>query len=287
MENARAAWAFQRDEITEHHVYAALAASCGEPANRAVLERLAREELRHYEFWRSFTKKDAFPRKLVVRGYVALGRLLGLAFALKLMERLEQGIQGVYGRLEGRFPGAGRIAEEEAGHEKALLEMIEDGKLAYAGAVVLGLNDALVELTGTLAGLTFAFQNGRLIGATGLIMGFAASLSMSASSFLAAQEEKNDGREPLRAAAITGAAYLLTVVLLVSPYFLVQNVYFAMSVMIALTASIIAMYTFYVSVAKSTRFWGRFARMAAISFGVAALSFGVGWFVKRAFGVEL
>ena len=51
--------------------------------------------------------------------------------------------------------------------------MIDEEKLKYIGAVVLGMNDALVELTGTLAGLTLALQNEKLVGVAGLITGVA------------------------------------------------------------------------------------------------------------------
>ena len=68
--------------------------------------------------------------------------------------------------------------------------MIQEERLEYVGSIVLGLNDALVELTGALAGYTFAFQNTRLIALTGLITGIAASLSMASSEFLAHRAEE-------------------------------------------------------------------------------------------------
>ena len=54
--------------------------------------------------------------------------------------------------------------------EKALLEMLDEERLKYVGSMVLGLNDALVELTGSLAGFTFAMQNTKLIALSGLIV---------------------------------------------------------------------------------------------------------------------
>ena len=48
--------------------------------------------------------------------------------------------------------------------------------------MVLGMNDAMVEMTGTLAGLTLAMQNTRLIALSGLITGIAATLSMRRAS---------------------------------------------------------------------------------------------------------
>ena len=91
-----------------------------------------------------------------------------------------------------------------------LLSMLDEEALKYMGSVVLGLNDALVELTGALAGLTFAFQNTKLIALTGLITGISASLSMAASEYLSsrADGEENAGRSAL----YTGIAYIITVI---------------------------------------------------------------------------
>ena len=68
--------------------------------------------------------------------------------------------------------------------------MIREKQLDYVGSIVLGLNDALVELTGALAGLTLALQNTRLIAIAGLITAIAASFSMAASEYLS---NKSDG----------------------------------------------------------------------------------------------
>jgi len=54
-------------------------------------------------------------------------------------------------------------------------DLIEEKRLEYTGSIVLGLNDALVEMTGALAGLTLALQNTRLIALSGLVTGIAAA----------------------------------------------------------------------------------------------------------------
>ena len=68
----------------------------------------------------------------------------------------------------------------------------------YTGSIVLGLNDALVELTGALAGLTLALQDTKLIALTGSITGIAAALSMGASEYLSTKSEDVD-RSPVKA----------------------------------------------------------------------------------------
>ncbi len=56
------------------------------------------------------------------------------------------------------------------------------------GSMVLGMNDALIELTGALAGFTFAMQNTRIVALAGLITGVSATLSMTSSSYLSIQK---------------------------------------------------------------------------------------------------
>ena len=276
----------QRAEITEHAIYSALAARCRDAGNRQVLAQVAEEERRHYEVWRSITGRDLQPVRWRVAVYGLLARVFGLAFALKLMEGGEERAQAFYREMVPHYPQVQGIGEDEKRHEKALVALLRDERLAYAGAVVLGLNDALVELTGTLAGLTLAFRNGPLIAMTGLVMGIAAAMSMAASGYLSAQEGETQD-DPVKSALYTGVAYLLTVLVLVAPYFLFANVFAALAVTLTLTVVIIAGYTSYIAVAKELAFRPRFLRMAAISIGVAVISFGIGWGLKHAVGVEV
>jgi VIT1/CCC1 family predicted Fe2+/Mn2+ transporter len=243
--------------------------------------------MRHYTVWRSITGREIAPQMWRVKFYVALARLFGLSFALKLMEGGEESAQAFYREVAADYPQVAAIGEDEKRHEKALVDLLNDERLAYAGAIVLGLNDALVELTGTLAGLSLAFGNGSLIAVTGLIMGIAASLSMASSGYLSAQEGESDGANPIKSALYTGVTYLVTVLILVAPYFLFGSVFTALTVMLALSVLIIAGYTFYISIAREVPFTLRFARMAAISLGVATISFGIGWVLKRFVGVDI
>ena len=194
-----------------------------------------------------------------------------------------------YASIKDKYEGVAQIEEDELQHEQKLIAILNDSRLNYAGSVVLGLNDALVEFTGTLAGLTFAFNNNKIVGATGLVMGFAASLSMAASGYLSSKEneETNENINPITASIYTGVSYLLTVAFLVSPYLIQDNPYIALALMLIVTVLIIAGYTYYISVAKAVSFKSRFTQMAAISLGVAAISFGVGLLIKHVFGVDV
>jgi len=277
---------YQRNEITEHHIYSRLATTLREPENRRVLERIAADELRHYREWRKYTQQDVQPDRPRVWKYYWIGRIFGFTFGVKLMERGEKDAHENYGRLKDAIPEAAIIANEEEQHESALLQMLDEERLRYTGSMVLGLSDALVELTGALAGLTLALQNTKLIAMTGSITGIAAALSMAASEYLSTKAEKTV-KNPLRASLYTGVAYLMTVLLLILPYLVATNYYVCLACSLALAVLIIALFNYYISVAKDEPFRRRFLEMAGLSLGVAAFSFVVGLVMRMFLGVEI
>lgn len=274
----------QRNEITEHHIYAGLARRTKDDENRRILKGIAEDELRHYEVIAGLTKREARPRRCRVWWYTLLASTLGVTFALKLMERGESVAQAVY--KESRKAAVRRLVADEQRHEKELIRLLSDERVEYAGSIVLGLNDALVELSGALAGFTLALQKPQLIALTGAITGFAASLSMAASGFLSAREENEESKNPLKSALYTGVAYVVVVSLLILPYLVLKDVWVSLGTMLGMSVLIIAGYTYYIAVAKELHFRRRFLEMALISLSVAAISFGVGLLLKSVFGVD-
>jgi len=277
---------FQRNEITEYYIYRALAAFARAGHNRDVLKRLADEELRHYHTWHKYSGEKVKPRVLKKWFYIAISAVFGVTFGIKLMEQGENNARASYAKVKDMAPEAETIEKEESEHENQLAGMINEDKLAYMGSMVLGLNDALVEFTGALAGFTFALQNSRLIAMTGLIMGFSASFSMAASEYLSTKTEST-GKNPLKASFYTGVAYLITVVVLVLPYFVLQNYYLSLLSTLALAVLLILAFTFYFSVVKEIKFKGRFLEMLVISMGVACASFLIGLAVRHILRVDV
>jgi len=277
----------QQHELTEHYIYLELAQMSTDEENKKILNEIAAQELEHYHFWKSVTGKEGKANQRRIKKYKRLASIFGLSFALRLMEKGEADASAFYESIGNEHPEALRIKQDEEDHEQKLIGILNDDRLNYAGAIVLGLNDALVEFTGTLAGLTFAFGNNLIIGSTGLVMGVAASLSMAASGYLASREDDNQETNPITSAIYTGTAYILTVVFLVLPYFLLSSPFIALGIMLATTILIIALYTYYISVAKAISFKTRFVEMALISLGVAVISFGIGILIKNVFGVEV
>jgi VIT1/CCC1 family predicted Fe2+/Mn2+ transporter len=277
---------FQRIEITEYHIYKRLAKSIKDPENSKILDQIADDELRHYNDWKEYTQREIKPNMWDVWKYYLISRIFGFTFGIKLMERGEEKAQENYSKLKGKIPNIDKWIHEEEIHEQKLLGMLDEERLRYAGSVVLGLNDALVELTGALAGLTLALQNVKLIALSGLITGIAASLSMAASEYLATRSEDTD-KHPVRAAIYTGIAYIITVTLLVLPYLLFDNYILDLIITLTVGVLIIAVFNYYISVAKDEPFRKSFLEMAGLSLGVATFSFIIGYFIRQWLGVDI
>lgn len=277
----------QQGELTESIIYEKIARFAKGEENKATLRRLAAEEKGHYQIWQKYTGIEMKPEMGKVLKYTLIARVLGFTFAVKLMEKGEENAQDEYAVLAEEVEESKAIRKQEEDHEHALLEMLDEERLQYVGSMVLGLNDALVELTGSLAGFVFALQNNRLIALSGLIVGISATFSMASSEFLAARSEGRS--DALKSCSYTGIAYLLTVVALIAPYLLLPaDMYIpALICMLAVVILIIAGFTYYTSVAQDEPFRSRFLEMAVISITVAVVSFIVGILAKKFLGVDL
>jgi VIT1/CCC1 family predicted Fe2+/Mn2+ transporter len=276
----------QRSEITEHFVYHKLSQSAVDPHNQSVLKQISDDELKHYNFWKQYTHQDAKPNKLSIWKYNLIVRVFGITFGIKLMEKVEGKAQAIYEEISKYVPATIDIEKDEKEHEKKLIDLIDEERLRYIGSMVLGLNDALVELTGALAGFTLAFRNTHLIAMAGFITGIAASLSMAASEYLSTKSDESS-RDPFKASAYTGSAYVITVLFLIFPYVIFANYYFCLGFTLFNAIIVILVFTFYVSVSKDISFWKRFSEMAMVSFGIATLTFFIGFFVRMFLKIDL
>lgn len=275
---------FQKNEITEYFVYKKLARK-QKGENAEVLERIANEELSHYNALKNLSGVEFSPSKFKILFYTFMSKIFGLTFALKLMERGEEKSQKGYEKFSDFIPDAKKILKEEAEHENLLINMIDEERIGYIGSIVLGLNDALVELTGALAGLTFALPNPKIVGVAGFITGFSASLSMAASEYLS---QKSEGKEnPLKAALYTGIAYVFTVLLLIFSYFIIKNPYIDLLIALFFAFLIIFIFTLFVAVVKEISFKKTFFEMLFISFGVAFISFLIGFLARKFLKIEV
>lgn len=276
----------QKNEITEHHIYSKLADSIKDVKNARVLKKIAGDEKIHYEFWKQYTSADVKPGRWKILKFYWIAKILGLTFGIKLMEQGEGQAKINYEALSEYIKDAKKIAKDEDVHESQLISLIQEEKLDYAGSIVLGLNDALVELTGALAGLTFALQNTKLIALAGLITGIAAAFSMAASEYLS-QRTDGDTDNALKSSVYTGITYIITVFLLILPYLLLSNFMLCLAMTLAVALFIIFFFNYYISVAKDLNFKARFFEMAFISLGVSAVTFLIGVLIRQFLGIQI
>lgn len=277
---------FQRNEYTESIVYDRLASIEKDTSNSKVLRLISAEEKAHYYTLKKYTNTEVKPNRWRITKYYWLARILGITFAIKLMESSENSAHQEYARYT-ECEDLQRLSREEEIHEEKLIGLINEERLEYMGSVVLGLNDALVEFTGALAGFTLALSDHKLIALTGSITGIAAALSMASSEYLSTKSEGDKSKHPAKAAIYTGIAYIITVVALVAPFILISNVLIALGVMLATALIIIALFNYYYSVARGESFRKRFMEMAVLSFSVAGISFLIGYALKTFTGIDV
>ncbi|MDL2229302.1 VIT1/CCC1 transporter family protein, partial [Treponema sp. OttesenSCG-928-L16] len=271
---------YQRMELTDHAICSHIAHREKDEHNRMVLLVIAIEEKNHAELLQGYTGQRVTPNLILTAWYCLLTIFTGYTFVVKQLMKNEARASAAYEKMLHEIPQAQTVISDHLTHERSLGTMLDEDRLQYMGAMVLGLNDALVELTGTIAGLTFVLVNTRLIALSGIITGISATLSMAASNYLA---ERADGKQDaLKCSLYTGMAYLATVVCLVLPYLLFpKHMYVAaLCTMLGIVILIILFFNYYISVAKDLPFGRRFAEMAGLSLGVALISFFIGLGVK-------
>jgi VIT1/CCC1 family predicted Fe2+/Mn2+ transporter len=271
----------QRDEITELTIYHKIIPLVKSASNRQILERFAQQERKHCTILKNITTQEVAPLQRKVWFYYIITRLFGLNFGLKLLERDETQIIKFYDSLKDEYPEINAILQDEEEHERELLNLMKSPALDYASSIILGLNDALIELTGALIGFTLALAATHMVAIVGLITGCAASLSMASASYLSAREDGH--KKPLTSGIITGASYITTTILLIAPYVVISNAYIALICTLIMVIAIIAVFNFYAAVSKNVSFKKRFVEMLAISVIVGAINFGIGILIKRFF----
>ncbi|MCM1225241.1 MAG: VIT1/CCC1 transporter family protein [Lachnospiraceae bacterium] len=158
-------------------------------------------------------------------------------------------------------------------------------KYKYTGSLVLGMHDALVEISGIIAGLAFAFSDRNVIIMTAAIAAVAASLSMAAANFQAQRTENNP--DALRAAIYTGIMYITTSTILILPFMVVTNRFWALGLMAIMAVLIIFGFNCSMGILTRRPFMNRFLEMLGICAGVSIASFAIGAAAKYFMGITI
>lgn len=276
----------QRKELTEFLIYKKLASITKDPAKKRILLEISDVELSHAKELEKYTGRKVTPYRFGILKIYILSRIFGLTFALKLMETREVSAKEEYRKLDIDYKSKEKMIREEDEHELKLINMLDEDHLKYISSMVLGLNDALVEMTGALAGFTLALKNSHMIALVGLITGISATLSMASSEYLSQKTEQNS-RSPFKASIYTGMAYLFTVIALTIPFIIISHYMLALLSTLIISLLIIYFFNFFISVTQDLPFKKTFMEMAVLSFGVAFVSFVIGYLLRLFFDIDI
>jgi VIT1/CCC1 family predicted Fe2+/Mn2+ transporter len=276
------------DEWSDFTLYDRLAKTVGADSPFAgVLKTLSTTEHGHYEFWKKYVP-DEQPKlaKLKLYWILFLRRFFGLTFATRYLDRHEAKVVVEYRGLAELIPESDRAAfdamvADEKEHEKAFALKVESSAVRYISFVVLGLADALVEISGIHAGWLGLFDKTEIAGLAGVIAGGAASLAMASAAF--AQAKQGFQGSARLSAVYTGVSYFVTAVILATPYFLTTNMLLALFSSLSLAVVLLAISTWYSIVIQQKFFLRDFVEILAILFATTIVVFALGAFVSAEF----
>jgi VIT1/CCC1 family predicted Fe2+/Mn2+ transporter len=280
------------DEFTDHTLYERMSRSVSKDSEFAkTLGDLSTTELGHFEFWRKYAPEaEARPSMVKVYWVLFLRYVLGLTFAVRYLERHEATVIKAYKSVSHLIPAEDKakfdkVISDEETHEREFSRRIESSAVRYISFVVLGLADALVEITGIHAGSLGIYEQTEIAGLAGIIAGAAASLAMASAAF--AQAKQGFQGSAKLSAAYTGISYFITAIVLATPYFLTRSMTLAISVSLALAVLLLTIITFYSSVISSKPFTRDFLEILLIMFGVTVALYLFGYFIRVATGITI
>ena len=276
-----------QNELTEHIVYGKLARRERNPENRAVLERLSAQEKTHYEFWKTLIPGTTIkPYPLALYGTPLLRIIFGVTFTTKFLEGHEKNSIAMY---EGMLPmvpeshrsGLAHIIEDERSHERSLIGGLKEKRVSYIGFVALGLADAIVEITGVHAGFLGVTGSTLIAGISGVIVGFAAAISMGSAAYLQAKQDTE--KSAIVSAFVTGISYMVSVICLALPYFFIRTMLAAFVTSTSIGIILLAAFTFYGAIVFDRKFVREFGESVSLMLGTALATYILGTVVGYAF----
>ena len=283
------------DEYTDYAVYTKLSSrqKKNNPKFSEALSNLASAEKRHYEFWRKYSSDSSKPpkaRSMVVRLVLFLRFLFGASFAIKFLEKHEDKVIKQYKSVEHLIPEQDRsefelMVADEQEHEKMFAEQMQGSYVKYISFVILGLADAIVEISGIHAGSLGIYTSTELTGLAGIVAGAAASIAMASAAF--AQAKQGFQGSPSISAVFTGISYFVNAVVLATPYFLTRNMSVAISISVILAIIIIAFVSYYNSVISDSSFVRDFSELAGIMLGATVALYFFGSFIRALLGITI
>lgn len=282
-----------KDEYKDYLVYSRLAKHNSGKKNQfgEIFSKLANTERTHYDFWKKYSGVEA-PKtsKWGARFIIFISLLFGTTFAIKLLEKHETTTIVKYKSVAHLIPDEDKefftnmIVEEEK-HEHDFRNDVQSSYVKYISFVILGLADAIVEISGIHAGSLGIYNSTRLTGFAGIIAGAAASIAMASAAY--AQAKQGFSGSPTISAAFTGISYFASAVTLATPYFITDNASLAVTISITFAVIILGVTNYYNAVITEKSFVRDFAEMVAITFGATIVLFILGQLIRSTFGITI
>lgn len=278
------------DEFNDSALYKRLSTTVAEDSPFAsVLKQLSATEDKHYEFWKKYAPEEK-PKVdgLRLAWVLFLRRVLGLTFASRYLDRREASTVKEYQAIAGLIPVEDKAAFEEMvadeqEHEKEFAQRVESNTVRYISFVVLGLADALVEISGIHAGSLGIYNKTELAGLAGVVAGAAASLAMASAAY--AQAKQGFHGSARLSAIYTGVSYFVSAVLLATPYFLTRSMVYALSTSLVLAVVMLALTTYYSAVIANQRFTKDFLKILGVLLGATVALYLFGYVVRIGTGI--
>ena len=303
---------FYKDELKASQIYKRLAMKESDIKVKHQLEVFAKMEKRHAEFWKELMEsRGILPKeykfRFAVLLYLLIRKVLGLRWTSRILELGEnKAIREYYeyykkGDLtEEEKEELKRIILDELAHEDFFKEE-EQGIENNIRDIFLGMNDGLVEILSTVAGLTGLYMGKpRLVGISGLIVGLAGTLSMSIGTFISVKNQKDvksfgifrlrvlkelfnrEEREemeienPLKSALFTGVFYLMGTAFIVYSFFIMKTAATAL-ILSSLTAILVWIISgSIIALSSGLSVSKKVFEMIISGIGAAIITFGVG-----------
>lgn len=195
---------FYQDELNDHLTYQELVGKSSDSSFKTNMTRIAGMEHAHSEFWKSMLEAQnvSLPPIRVNRGRLLALRFLSLFInPILLVSLLELGETSAVRHYMYFFRHADldpvekrrlrAIILDEIEHETYFKQTAQTLGVGNLRDFVLGMNDGLVELLGTVAGLSAVYPgNPLLVAVSGLVVGIAGSLSMGIGAFVSVRSQR-------------------------------------------------------------------------------------------------
>ena len=286
-----------KDEWLDYTVYSRLANShLGKKRARRnklgdVFQRLSETEYKHYEFWKKFAPNYTVKvSRLKLYWIMFIEAILGATFAVKFLEKHEESTLAQYKKVESCIPLEDRtkfeeMVKEEQEHEVSLAKEVQSNYIKYMSFIVLGLADAIVEISGIHAGSLGIYKSTELTGLAGIVAGAAASMAMASAAF--AQAKQGFQGSATVSAILTGISYFINAVVLASPYFIFKDAITAMFSSLVFAMIILAFTSYYNAIISGAHFVRDFVELAGITLGATVALYLFGELVRAYTGITI